>query len=175
MLHLEYNFVCFLTYKKLDGLWKECVTPFFEWQEYMRFHREQLPIPIEGSIKKWGVGEFPFLADIEILLKACQEKPTRVDLKKATAWLPQDASEDKKSVQKYLDRLLDKILLLELGEINNKELHLTRRGESWREKPRHEQAMALYRHPFNKLLIDSNDPVLLSEKSVREAEKALKK
>ena len=39
MLHLEFNFVCCLRYKRGLSGWEEIVTPFHEWMEYLRFIR----------------------------------------------------------------------------------------------------------------------------------------
>ncbi len=50
MLHLEFNFVCCLSYNLIDGAWQEVVTPFHEWREYMRFLRQATPKPIAGAV-----------------------------------------------------------------------------------------------------------------------------
>lgn len=36
-LQLEFNFVCCLTYEKVDDHWVEYVAPFYEWQQYLLF------------------------------------------------------------------------------------------------------------------------------------------
>lgn len=43
LLWLEFNFVCFLSYNRLEDMWQEVVTPFWEWREYLRFERSRTP------------------------------------------------------------------------------------------------------------------------------------
>ena len=40
MLHMEFNFVCYLGYKKDNDMWRQVVTPFYEWRKYLHFLRD---------------------------------------------------------------------------------------------------------------------------------------
>ena len=40
MLYLEFHFLCCLSYEKEGEIWKEIVTPFHEWREYLIFLRD---------------------------------------------------------------------------------------------------------------------------------------
>ncbi len=54
LLYLEFNFLCCLGYEKIGDEWKEIVTPFHEWREYLRFLRdtEVGPLPENAKIEK---------------------------------------------------------------------------------------------------------------------------
>lgn len=47
MLHLEFNFICCISYNQLEERWKEVVTPFQEWKDYLLFRKETTCSPVQ--------------------------------------------------------------------------------------------------------------------------------
>ncbi len=187
MLHLEYNFVCYLSYNKVDDMWQEVVTPFHEWREYLRFIRDTTPKPITDveKIQRRRSGEFAFLQDLAAVIKAAQQAPLPVvahpeedfTLSPASikAWLPAFAKEKAEYTQDYFRHVLNKLQVLELGTIKQNKLQLSDHAKVWVKKSLQDQAMALYRHSSNRMLHASKHPSVHSERNIREAEKSLKR
>ena len=63
MLILEYSFALCLTYTNIDGYWKETVTPFYEWNKYMKFLSDTSTPSIQDtkSIKRNFASDFVFV------------------------------------------------------------------------------------------------------------------
>lgn len=187
MLLLEYHFVCYLGYTRVDDMWTEVVTPFHEWREYLFRIKKSQPAIIEDD-KKIAVkrkDEFAFLQDFNALLKTAQQAPIaltksgardfQIKASAITTWLPHLGKEEHDELQIYLQRLLNKIIVLQLGTISDNQLNPSEAAKAWLKKSPQEQAMALYRHPMNKMLNSVQNPTLYSEKNIREIEKTLKK
>lgn len=51
LLHLEFNFVCCISYEKKGSQWEEMITPFYEWHEYLRYKRDHFPKAIKQNDK----------------------------------------------------------------------------------------------------------------------------
>ena len=64
MLLLEFSFVCVLSYNRIDDQWKEVVTPFHEWRQFLTFLRDSTPKPVETS----GTEDFAFAKEIHALI-----------------------------------------------------------------------------------------------------------
>lgn len=71
MLLLEFHFVCCLSYKNENGIWKEVVTPFHEWREYLSFMRKTTPQPVSNpsAVKRKRPHDYSFIQDITAVLK----------------------------------------------------------------------------------------------------------
>lgn len=78
MLLLEFHFVCCLGYTKINDQWKEIVTPFHEWREYVLFIRETEVEPIKNvkDVVSKRPSDFSFIQDMELLLKMAKKQPT---------------------------------------------------------------------------------------------------
>jgi predicted transcriptional regulator len=50
LLHLEFNFVCCLSYNEMDGYWTEVVIPFYEWKTYLNHLIETEIEPVKGEV-----------------------------------------------------------------------------------------------------------------------------
>jgi predicted transcriptional regulator len=48
-LHLEYNFVCCVSYSKKGDGWEEVLTPFYEWRQYCLLQKKSTPNPIQDD------------------------------------------------------------------------------------------------------------------------------
>lgn len=171
MLVLEYSFVCYLSYNKIGDVWKEVVTPFHEWREYLRLQKNSSPKPIEQQkISRTHSHDFAFMHDLNALLKACLKAPLPLNQKKGIFTLSSLALSCPSS--DYLKNLLDKSSLLKLTEVRDSRIHALTGAESWIKKTIQEQAMTLYRHPLNRIEVSY---ALFTEKNVREIERNLKR
>ena len=77
VLNLEFHFVCCLGYRKVNDHWKEIVTPFYEWREYLTFLRstETNPIATPHQVVRKRPHDFAFIQDMTILLNMAKKQP----------------------------------------------------------------------------------------------------
>ncbi len=76
MLLLEFHFICCLGYRKEKGVWKEIVTPFHEWREYLLFMRNTIvkSVPEPDKVKRTRPHDQSFILDITAVLKGKKEE-----------------------------------------------------------------------------------------------------
>lgn len=188
MLILEFSFVACLRYEKVENQWKEIVTPFDEWHEYLTFLRTTQPNPIleEEEIVPFRSHDFSFVRDMAHVLKLAKLKP--ISLKEQAAlFLPAskttstavakqlDLDLEQAVNQGYFSRLVQKLRLLKLADICDGELTITSHAQAWLELEDAEKALFLYRHPLNRLISpDLPEPAII-DKSVRESEKCIQR
>lgn len=172
MLILEYSFVCYLSYNRVDDMWKEVVTPFHEWREYLRLQRDSYPKAIEhtNKINRTHTLDFAFMHDLNSLLQACLKTPLPFNQKKGSFTLTDFSLSCNSS--EYIKNLLDKSSLLNLIELRENRIHALEAAGNWIKKTIQEQAMTLYRHPSNRIGVSH---ALFTEKNVREVERNLKR
>jgi hypothetical protein len=191
MLQMEFHFVCYLAYSREDDHWHEWVTPIHEWREYLLFlQKTESPVIQEsGSICRYRDNDFAFLEDMGLLLKIAQKKPftigrgpNRESLPQATIRLlaPQchieiNTPDQIELADRYLRRLIDKLILIKLAESNQGRLTLLDSASEWLEMDLENRALHLYRHSLNRLNNPELNPDLCSERNLREAEKAIKR
>lgn len=162
MLHLEFSFVCCIGYRKNGDIWEEKVTPFHEWRTYLRFlkDKEVAPLPNPEDVVPKRPNGFSFVEDLSTLLEKAKK-----NLQPRELGLLLEES--------YLKRLIDKALLLHLVEKEGESLSITEAGAEWLELSLDRKALYLYKHPLNRI-VDSRIPEeLITEKAMREAEKAI--
>jgi len=150
LLHLEFNFVCYLSYTRVDGMWKEMVTPFYEWYEYLVFEKESLPPSItdEKAIERRSSKDFGYIEEAEKLLKKTKKK---------------------------IDAVAEKLVSLQLAEIDGDTLQVTEGGKEWLALSTPDKAAAIYRNPANTIDTDGLDPKIITDRNIRLTEKALKR
>jgi hypothetical protein len=155
ILLLEFNFVCCLGFQKVGQEWKEVVTPFHEWREYLDFMRKTAPKPIPDTsqIKQLHSNDFSFIQEMTATLQAAKKQPV--------------------SVQSKDPQVIQKITLLKLGELNDGKLQLLEAAAEWLEMRLENKALYLYRHPLNRISSFDLPSSLQQEKVIREAEKAI--
>lgn len=191
MLQLEFNFICFVTYCREEDYWQEFVTPFHEWREYLQFLRQtEAPMIHEQvSIFRHRERDFAFVEDMEIVLNLLKKKPLHCDhwdpdkplpLSVTAALashchIPADAPEELLFAQRYLARIADKLLLLKLAERVNNRLCCSDAANDWIGLTPENRALNLYRNPLNRFSSDRLPSALCSERSMREAEKSIKR
>lgn len=152
LLLLEFHFACCLTYQKADDHWLEFVTPFYEWQEYLRFLRDTEAKPLTTLPEKTHEKDFAFIEQMAALLEAAKKKPI--------------------SLQQAAPHLVDKLCLIQLADRIDGRLYALEAAADWLQSKTEDKALYLYRHPHNKLL---SAPRAANERSIREAEKTVKR
>ncbi len=153
MLLLEFNFIGSASFEKKDDHWIEIVTPFYEWQEYLRFLKNT-EAPAVPNIKS-STSDFAFIDEMAHTLEEALKKPLPLTKTPSTA--------------------IQKLLEVELAATDKKNLKPTESSKSWLKSSREDQALYLYRHPKNRLLNSSISPQIATERNVREAEKSIKR
>lgn len=187
VLNLEFNFVCCLGYQKVEDRWKEIVTPFHEWREYLTFLRSTEPQPIstpEKVIRKRS-HDFSFIQDMTMLLNFVKKQPIKLNEDKKLLFSPttetlsllaqrmEGFNSDDPSFLKYFQSLLTKIRLLKLADIIDGRLYALEAANDWFDMRVENRALFLYRHPLNHLISNHLPAHICTERHVREAEKSV--
>lgn len=186
LLLLEFNFVCFLSYNKVDGMWQEVVTPLHEWREFLRFQNNSRPTSIPEALvaRKYEGGEFAFVQDMSSLLAVLQQQPLKVEEIGGKVRLPYQAlalwpsalgSHAKEEGSAYLNALVRRLLALHLVEVKEEHLQATVESHAWLRKLPQDQALLLYRLPVDFQDYPGLAPTMLVEKNFRSLERALKR
>lgn len=152
LLLLEFNFVCCLSYRKIDGDWKEVVTPFYEWRQYLRFLRDTAPTPFTPEVTETYPGELAFANLMRARLKGLQKGPLTINAP---------------------DHITNKLCQLGLARLDGDRLHFNEEAAEWIALTIEDQALAVYRHPENRIVTAPVDSILDNERNLREVEKAL--
>ncbi len=152
LLLLEFNFVCCLSYRKIDGDWKEVVTPFYEWRQYLRFLRDTVPTPLATPVTDTYPGDLAFATLMRSRLEGLQKGPLTTDTP---------------------DHITNKLCQLGLTRLDGNRLHFNEEAAEWIDLTIEDQALAVYRHPENRIVTEPVDSTLDTERNLREVEKAL--
>jgi hypothetical protein len=152
LLLLEFSFVCCLSYQKIDGDWKEVVTPFHEWRQYLRFLRDTTPQPLTSPVTETTPGELAFATAVRTRMEAIKKGPVTVD---------------------EPDHVINKLVHLGIADLEGNRVSLDEAAHEWIELSLKDQAIALYRHPENRIITEPVDSALDTERNLREVEKAL--
>ena len=189
VLHLEFNFVCCLVYKKRGDEWIQVVAPFYEWQEYLKFLKESKPKALENekSVLRWRDSDFAFIEDMTQLLKLVKESPLQLNLNKNEEWIPDKSS--LKSLLKlipsfnpsfqedfalsYLGKLVQKLVFLGLCKIQDSTLKIHDSSDEWLRLSIENRALAVYKHTLTKLESLPFSTEVGTERSIREIEKSI--
>lgn len=154
MLVLEFNFVGCVKYVREKGHFKQVITPFNEWKEYLCHVRDTEPSPIldEESIERAKESEFGVIEEMSELLTRAQKAP--VNLNTAT----------------YYGK---KLCSINLADTQESKLVCTSDSEGWLKMSLVDRSLYLYRHPLNQMLAPELPEELCNARLVREAEKSL--
>lgn len=157
MLLLEYNLVCCLGYNLVDDQWKEVITPFHEWREYLRKLRDATPPPIEeiDQIVRDHEDDFGFLKDVSHLL----EIATETEIKLGRNHLLSSAQIQEffphlslhADVKGYSSRMLIILKELSLIEIKNNQIYPTAKVQKWLLKSFQDQSHKLSGYHIERL------------------------
>jgi predicted transcriptional regulator len=172
MLHLEFSFICCLTYRKEGNAIKEVVTPFHEWKEYTLFLRnsETPSIKETEKVSPTRTSEFSFVEDLAIILEEAQKRTLTED-----SLLPlfPDLSNDPSIYKPYFEHLLTKLTLVRFIDRSSDQIVATSVGKEWLNLSLDRQSLYFYRHPLNKIISQDFSSELYTEKSIREAERSI--
>lgn len=173
MLVLEFNFVCCLGYRKDGDEWREVVTPFHEWKEYLAFLRDTTtkPVPDFSKVKRRRPHDYSFVQDMAAILHLIKKQPIALNAK-GYAFLASKCEELEDNTS-YLEQVIQKLRLLKFAEIVDNKLQALSDSNEWLEMRLENRALYLYRHPLNSLASINLPPALGNEKAIREAEKSI--
>jgi len=187
LLHLEFNFICYLGYKKVDDQWREVVTPFHEWKEYLTFLRdtETRPISASQNVQRRRLQDFSFIQDLSAILTLAKKQPFpmevstngQLSLSKASlaALLAkcEGLKEGDYQLSDYLHRLISKLRMLKLADVVDGRLYALDAANDWLDLRIENRAMFMYRHPLNQLISKDIPAHLMTDRNIREAEKSI--
>jgi len=187
MLHLEFNFVCCLGYNRGTDVWKEVVTPFYEWAEYLRFLKttELESIQNPSQIKRLRPHDFSFIQEMSVILNLAKKQPIVLVSSKEGVYLPQKTTlatilskceglqENDPNLDHYLDRLISKLRMIKLADIVDGRLYALEAANDWLDMRLENRASYVYRHPLNRLVSEEIPAYLCTERNIREAEKSI--
>ncbi len=162
ILQLEFHFVCTLIHRKNGNKWDQVVTLYHEWKEHLTFLKETTAPTLSDTkkLERYRPTDFAFVEDLTTVLVHAKKQPGFLQQKNGAIKFATPAPDEE-----YLKKLLLKIELVELAELNDGKLILTDAGAEWLELRPENRALYLYRHPLNQLQ--------LSEKVIRELEKSI--
>ncbi|MGK0183201.1 MAG: putative transcriptional regulator [Halioglobus sp.] len=188
LLHLEFNFLCFLSYNRVDNDWKEVVTPIHEWTEYGAFVEASAPPPIEDTEKPIPFRDtsFPFVKDMSAVLKIIQEQSLTLDTDLCLSYadvkllmlqcenMPTPEDDVLPLFRKYFSQVIEKLCEIQLAYIYESELSSSP-GDAgyWLQMSPLDQAMFLLRHPRNFKMTKAFSPTIHTDRNVRSVEKSL--
>ena len=193
MLHLEFNFGCFLSYNRIEeeNGWKEVVTPFHECKEYLFYQKEKRAVsllPKDTHISLIRSEPFSFIIDAKHVLTTLKNSPLIVSrnedglliLSQESLSLILSDEENKSSIIKkeelldYFSYLVTKLYQLSLVDLEENVLQASKDGNSWLTLPHEDFALNLHRHPANQTFVQFELPSNLSvHKNFREVEKSI--
>ncbi len=175
MLHLEFSFICCLSYRKKGNALEEMVTPFHEWREYILFLQTSEATSIQDDTKIIPTRplEFSFVQDLSVILKAAQNQPLAVDALPSLLPHFSGLSQNPAIYKPYIDHLLTKLTLVRFIDLSSGKIVITSFAKEWLALPLDRQSLYFYRHPLNKILSKKFSNTVYTEKSIREAERSI--
>ncbi len=178
LLTLEFAFIACLSYDCIDGYWKEVITPFYEWKEYLEFiaNTEAASIKDPSKIIRTRPEDFAFVQDAETILNLIKKAPLPLQSKESFSLFPEKITElgEKLNLTNpaaYLSTIVEKLLIVKFAEIKNGKLVFAD-GDEWLSLSLENKALNLYQHPLNRLGKQFSETTF-SESNIRKAEKCL--
>ena len=188
MLHLEFNFVCCLTYRKNKDEWEQVVTPFHEWMQYLKFMKNSRPVPLESpdKVTQYRKGEFAFIEDLTAVLNLSKNEPIPLVLDEQEQWIPDRAVYDKilsvitegdfesrEAAETYVTNLVQKLIVLRVVKISDSSLIISDDADEWLALSVENRSLSSYKQTISKLSNESFSPEIATERNIREIEKSL--
>lgn len=189
LLLLEFNLVCCLGYEKIGGNWKEVVTPFHEWKEYLTFVKNTTPSPIEdpSSIIVSRLQDFSHISDLTAILQYAKKKPIPIKFHgKQVVEIDEEASKslsskiidfasDEPFFLDHLSKLIAKLRMLKLAEVIDGHLYALDSANNWLDMKIENRALYLHRNDIGNFLTKQNSSYVASERNIREVEKSIQR
>lgn len=187
MLHLEFNFVCSLIYRKSKGKCLEIVTPFYEWKEYLIFIKNSALKTITEEVDPLRKDELAFAKDLSAILSMLNKEPLnlrlqderwifdKTELSKLTHKLDAiDTTRD--DCTSYFSTLIHKLLFLKLARVENSKLIGSEDGVfDYLSMPIEKRSLNTYKHTIIHYPYNEFPQYISSERNIHEIEKSLKR
>ncbi len=167
MIELEFYFVCCVKYVREKGRFKQVITPFHEWRQYLCHVRETEPTPIieEEAIKRVKTSNFAIVEEMSAVVEQATKAPiTAAAISSIRKECPEFSEED---FSYYVEKLCELNLLSREGE----KYTCTSDSEDWLKMATDARAIYLFRHPLNSIRGVSEK--FSDSKHTREAEKSI--
>lgn len=159
---LELQKVCCLRYTPLGDKWKQTITPFNEWVEYLLYQNSISYKPITPSSEVEILHSNNFIESLDDLLLQSIKAPISIN----------EYINISDSNHSYRKQVIKKILFLRLAESKNDILSPNPDINEWLKKTYHEKCMSIYFSTFNEY--KKNSRTEFQDKDIRKIEKALK-
>lgn len=186
MLHLEFNFICCLSYNRIENEWKEVVTPFYEWKEFLINQKINEPEPCSEheKIEKKYPSHFSFIELLNTLLEEGKKTPLSLKKRENSTFFSLDPSHlhlfsqilnspDPHFLHTQIVHAIYKLQQLRLIEFQDNLIQVLDYASDWLEMSILDQAVNLYRLPLNRHLYSHFDFSIFSDRCIREIEHSL--
>lgn len=159
---LELQKVCCLRYTNQGDTWKQTITPFNEWIEYLLYKNSISYKPIENPSEVEMLHSDNFIETIDALIQESIKTPISIN----------EYINSSDSNPSYREQIINKILFLRLAESKDGFLSTIQDIDIWLKKTYHEKCMSIYFSTFNEY--KKNIRTEFQDKDIRKIEKALK-
>lgn len=175
ILLLEFNFLCFQSYKKTKKGFVEVLSPFHEYKAYLLYLQKTKTASIENtkSIIRKRNTDFGFVKDLSSALKIAKN-PISIEqlndnLKKEISLKDTDIIITSTYINSVLEKLIDLKFLTKKEDL----VKSASKTDEWLGLDYEKKALHLYYHPLNTLKNKNILPILIAEKAIKEAEKSI--
>ncbi|NGX34041.1 MAG: hypothetical protein K1060chlam1_00388 [Candidatus Anoxychlamydiales bacterium] len=175
ILLLEFNLLCFQSYKKTDNGYVEIITPFHEYKDYLQYLNKTKTLSIKDTkklIRKRKI-DFGFVEDLSSVLKMAKKPISKSSIEKTIKKELSIKDPDIIISKSYIDSIINKLLKIEFLTQKKDLLQFTSSAKKWLDFNLENKALHLYYHPLNTLDSAKSFSHLINEKSIREAEKSI--
>ena len=184
MIYLEFSFILCLTYENVKGYWKETITPFFEWNNYLKFIRDSSPAPIKDTkkIKKPKNSDYGFIKHLQSILENIINIIPSFDEEKALILthtnieelsVDNDINSEFDLTKENIEEIIDKLFDLSFINIDKNKIQQTKEGKNWLSLSINEKALILYKNPLNQLPEKKYPINIFTNTNIRRAEKSI--
>lgn len=178
VLFLELNLLCVSSFKKVNNGFIEILSPFQEWCNYINHLKTSKPLSLPPKeILIYRKNEFAFIEDMTSLLNISKVQSLEVTfLAFSDEWVisPLSFHSIKNLLESpsevYVNRLINKLLILGLGLIEDTFLKPTDIAEDFIKTPIEKRAHITFKHPHHFLSLEKQSR-LSSQRAVLEIEK----
>ncbi|NGX29428.1 MAG: hypothetical protein KR126chlam4_00146 [Candidatus Anoxychlamydiales bacterium] len=175
ILLLEFNLLCFQSYKKTKNGYVEIITPFHEYKDYLQYLNQTKTLSIKDTKKliRKRKNPFGFAEDLCSVLKMAKKPLSKATVEKNIK-IELSIKDSAIIVSKsYIDSIINKLLKIEFLSQKKDLLQTTISGKKWLDFNLENKALHLYYHTLNTLDEEESFKHLINEKSIREAEKSI--
>ncbi len=175
LLLLEFNFICFQSYKKIDNGFEEILIPFYEFKEYLDHFNKTTPpsIPDTQKLIKKRNSDFGFVEDLSSIVQMAKKGVSLLKIEENIKKELGIKDTDIIVSNTYVNSLTNKLLQIKFLTKKQNLLQSTSSANKWLELTIDHRALHLYYHPLNLLTQSNLLNELLNEKNIREAEKSI--